>query len=706
MSAAAVQCVSLGMTDSDLQRLAAIVASSDDAIISKDLDGIITSWNRAAERMFGFAADEAVGQSIRMIIPSDRQSEEELVLSRIRAGHSIDHFETVRQRKDGSLLPISLTVSPIRDSSGQVIGASKIAREISDRKRAEALSEVTRRRAMFLAQLTAALTRIRDLPQTLKTIANFAVPHIADWCGVDLVREDGTIVPLAMAHVDPQKVSLAETIRQRYDSPESPYSPLTVIKTGVPVHIPVITDEMIAAAAQGDAERIRLVRELGLVSYICVPMIRHDRTFGALTLGTAESGHRYDEDDLRFAEDVATRAALAIENAQAYEELGTANRLKDEFLATLSHELRTPLNAVLGYARMVRTGALAGDRADKALEVIERNATLLTQIVEDVLDVSRIISGKVRLNVQPTELQQVVRSAVETVTPAADAKGVRLQVVMDPQAGPVAGDPDRLQQVVWNLLSNAVKFTPRDGRVQVRVERINSHVEIVVGDTGVGIGAEFLPHIFERFRQADASLTRRHGGLGLGLAIARHIVEMHGGSIQAASEGEGKGATFRVRIPVMIVHADPKLPEKRVHRQAAKSGARTIPRDLEGIHVLAVDDDEDALELLCEILEMAGASVSTASSGQEAIDKIHLEKPQVLIADLGMPVMDGFEVIHRVRHDDDPDVRNVRAAALTAYARSEDRAKTLGSGFELHLSKPIDPAELIAAVGALARRRN
>ncbi|HYU78216.1 MAG TPA: PAS domain S-box protein, partial [Vicinamibacterales bacterium] len=457
------------MTDSDLQRLAAIVASSDDAIISKDLDGIITSWNRAAERMFGFAADEAVGQSIRMIIPSDRQSEEELVLSRIRAGHSIDHFETVRQRKDGSLLPISLTVSPIRDSSGQVIGASKIAREISDRKRAEALSEVTRRRAMFLAQLTAALTRIRDLPQTLKTIANFAVPHIADWCGVDLVREDGTIVPLAMAHVDPQKVSLAETIRQRYDSPESPYSPLTVITTGVPVHIPVITDEMIAAAAQGDAERIRLVRELGLVSYICVPMITHDRTFGALTLGTAESGHRYDEDDLRFAEDVATRAALAIENAQAYEELGTANRLKDEFLATLSHELRTPLNAILGWVSMLRRAPIAKDRLSNILEVIERNAKAQADLISEVLDVSRIITGRLRLNPESVLVPELVQCAIDTIKPAADAKALTVVVHAADAVRPIHGDRERLQQVLWNLLSNAVKFTPAGGRIDIQI---------------------------------------------------------------------------------------------------------------------------------------------------------------------------------------------------------------------------------------------
>ena len=361
--------------DRAARHLAAIVESSDDAIISKDLNGVVTSWNRAAESMFGYSADEMIGKSIRTIIPADRQAEEEIVLGAVRRGERVEHFDTVRQRKDGTLLPISLTVSPIRDRNGTVIGASKIARDISDRKLAEA------ERAWLLSR-------------------------------------------------------------------------------------------------------------------------------------TREASH-----------------------------------LKDEFLATLSHELRTPLNAIVGYASMLSKQQLEGVSRERAVEVIERNASSLTQLVEDVLDVSRITVGKMRLNFQPVDLAAILRTAIDTARPAADVKEIRIETAIDPDAGPIVGDPDRLQQVLWNLLSNAVKFTGRGGVVRVRLERIDSDVEISVSDTGIGIDPEFLPHLFSRFRQADSAPTREQGGLGLGLAIARHLVEMHGGSIYGASAGSGQGATFRVRLP-------------------------------------------------------------------------------------------------------------------------------------------------------------
>jgi PAS domain S-box-containing protein len=695
-------------SDIDPWRLAAIVEWSDDAIVSKDVKGTITSWNKAAERIFGYTAPETIGRNIRLIIPNDRQSEEDLVLSRILKGEAVEHFETLRVRKDGTLIPISLTVSPIRDATGKVIGASKIARDITAQKRAEALLERSNRQSSFLAQVSAAFTRSRDVTQTLKTLANFAVPQIADWCAIDVVNHANLeIARVAIAHVNPAKIAFAETVRSLYEDPSAPYSPSAVIRTGVPSMVSPITDEMLTAAAPGDADRVRIIRSLGLVSYLCVPMIARDRTYGALTLATSISGRRYTEEDLRFAEDIASRAALAIENARAYEQLDTANRLKDEFLATLSHELRTPLNAVLGYTRILRSGTLSSDRVAQALQVIERNASSLTQIVEDVLDVSRIIAGKTRLQVQLVDLSDVIRNAVETVAPAADAKGVHLQMILDTSHAPVSGDADRLQQVVWNLLSNAVKFTPRGGRVQVRLERINSHIEIIVSDTGIGMPPEFLPHIFERFRQAEGGTTRRHGGLGLGLAISRHIAEMHGGTIHAASEGEGKGATFRVKLPLAIVHRETHPEPERVHPRAERpSPGMVVPMpSLEGLRVLVVDDDEDALGLLREILEAAGAQVTTVYSALAALHALEENHPDAMIADLGMPTMDGFELIQRIRESPDPAIRHLPAAALTAYARSEDRAKALRSGFEMHLAKPIDPAELAAAVAALGRRR-
>ena len=325
---------------------------------------------------------------------------------------------------------------------------------------------------------------------------------------------------------------------------------------------------------------------------------------------------------------------------------------RTSFSRYLSHELRTPLNAIVGYSRLLRGNILSGEKAARGLETLERNATWLTQMVEDVLDVSRIVSGKIRLDVQPVELPLIVDNAVATVQPAADAKSVRIQTVVDPGIGPVSGDPGRLQQVVWNLVSNAVKFTPKNGRVHVRLERVNSHVELVVSDTGAGIRADFLPFVFERFRQGDAGTTRKTGGLGLGLAIVRHIVEMHGGTVEASSPGEAKGATFRVRLPLMIVHPE-TLEARREHPRTERRKALTGLGNLHGIHVLAIDDEADALTLLRVVLEAAGAEVTALSSPREALERIAVVKPHVLVVDLGMPEMDGFELIARIRKSAD-----------------------------------------------------
>jgi signal transduction histidine kinase/ActR/RegA family two-component response regulator len=444
---------------------------------------------------------------------------------------------------------------------------------------------------------------------------------------------------------------------------------------------------------------------LPIRSYLAVPVKGVGReVLGALFFGHAEAGIFTTQHE-RLAVGVAAWASVALENARLYEDARAANRMKDEFLAVLSHELRTPLNAIVGYSRLLRGGILTDEKAARALETLERNATWLTQIVEDVLDVSRIVSGKIRLDVQAVELPVIVDNAVATIQPAADAKGVRVQTLIDPRVGPVSGDPGRLQQVVWNLVSNAVKFTPKQGRVQVRLERVNSHVEIVVSDTGVGIRPDFLPYVFERFRQGEAGTTRKTGGLGLGLAIVRHIVEMHGGTVDASSPGEGQGATFRVRLPLMIIHPD-AVETRREHPRTERRDALTELGDLTGIRVVAIDDEEDALTLLRVVLETAGADVTTFRSPVEALERLADVNPHVLVVDLGMPDMDGFEFIARVRQSENAAVRNVRAAALTAFARSEDRTKALRSGFEMHLAKPVDPGELVASVATLTRRVN
>jgi signal transduction histidine kinase/CheY-like chemotaxis protein len=438
-------------------------------------------------------------------------------------------------------------------------------------------------------------------------------------------------------------------------------------------------------------------------SYLAVPVKgRTGHVIGGLFFGHSEVG-RFTEQHERLAVGVASWASVALENASLYTSVQEASQLKDDFLASLSHELRTPLNAIFGYARMLRSGMVPPEKQNKAIETIERNATSLTQIVEDVLDISRIVSGKIRLDVQPVEFPDIVRGAIDAITPAADAKGIRVETVLDPHAAPISGDPERLQQILWNLLSNAIKFTNRGGRVQVRLARVDSHVEVVVSDTGVGISPEFLPFVFERFRQEDSGITRERGGLGLGLSIARQLTHMHGGTIEAVSGGIGQGATFRVRLPLMILRpAADALP--RAHPRSGQSARPVQAGDLHQVHVLALDDERDALALLAQVLESAGARVSTAHSAQDALTILDEQVPDVIVADLGMPQMDGFEFISRLRRHRNPKVRELPAAALTAYARSDDRMRALRAGFQIHLAKPIDPAELVTTIAALARR--
>jgi PAS domain S-box-containing protein len=384
-----------------------------------------------------------------------------------------------------------------------------------------------------------------------------------------------------------------------------------------------------------------------------------------------------------------------------------ATRAKDEFLAVVSHELRTPLTAILGWARMLQTGSLDEQTTGRAMQAIERNAESQNQLIGDLLDFSRIISGKVRLDVDRVELASIIEAAIDVVRPGADAKGIRLQTVLDPKAGPVSGDPERLQQVLWNLLSNAVKFTPKGGRVQVRLARVNSSVEVAVSDTGCGISAEFLPYVFERFRQADQKTTRRQGGLGLGMAITKHLVELHGGTIRAESPGEGQGTTFVLRLPVMIVHAAEDSPGVAAERQDASGEDHPRPAELarlDGIHVLVVDDEPDARELLTVILRQSGAAVTTAAGVPDALEKLRRVTPDLLVSDIEMANEDGYSLIRKVRASDAHRVRRIPAIALTAHARASDRLRALSEGYHMHIPKPVEPAELVLAIANLTNR--
>jgi PAS domain S-box-containing protein len=517
-------------------RLAAIVDSSDDAIVSKTLEGVITSWNQGAERLFGYTAAEAVGQHITLIIPEERRAEESEVLSRLVRGERIDHFETVRRAKDGRLLDISLTVSPIRSSAGRIIGASKVARDVSDQRQRE--------------------------------------------------RE---------------RQSLLERERD----------------------------------ARAEAEAL--------------------------------------------------------------------NRSKDQFLATLSHELRTPLNAIYGWARMLGSGRLDEPAIRRATEAILRNASAQVQLIEDLFDVSRVITGNMRLEVRPLNVAAVLEAALDTVQPAATTKGVHLESVVEPGAGAMMGDPARLQQVVWNLVANAIKFTPRGGRVTAHLRRVNDQIEIVVSDTGEGIAPEHMPRLFQRFGQADSSSTRRHAGLGIGLALVRHLVDLHGGTVHAHSAGPGLGATFTVTLPVSAVPVP--LPPHAPPAEAGVPGPDQLkPVSLRDLRILVVDDDPEGLELAALILVNAGAEVRTSPSAAAAMAILEGWSPDVLVTDLAMPDEDGFSLLRRARRVTTLRGRRLPALALTAYGRSEDRIRVLGAGFSLHLAKPVNPAELLLCVASLGGR--
>jgi PAS domain S-box-containing protein len=686
----------------DFQRrhLAAIVDSSDDAIVSKNLDGVITSWNRAAERMFGYTAAEAIGQSIRLIIPADRQHEEDFVLGEVRAGRGVSHFETIRQTKSGAMINISLTVSPILGEGGRIVGASKIARDITadTELRATAIrqAEIARQLSEFGGTIASSLDQSTIVQLVTDTATSLTAAEFGAFFYNVTDPRSGESYML---------YTLAGAPKSAFDKFPQPRSTAIFAPTFHGTEV-VRLDDVTADPRYGHNAPYHGMPpgHLPVRAYLAVPVkAANGEVLGGLFFGHSTPGvfTAYHE---QLAIGLSAWAAIALENARLYQRATEADRMKDDFLAVLSHELRTPLSALLGYSRLIRGGLLDAAKTREALEVVERNARSLTQIVEDVLDVSRIVAGKIRLDVQPVELPVVIHNAVATVQLAADAKSVRIQTVIDPRVGPVSGDPDRLQQVVWNLLSNAVKFTPRHGRVQVRVERVNSHVEIVVSDTGEGIPAEVLPHVFERFRQASTGTTRRHGGLGLGLSIVRHLVELHGGKITAASEGLGQGSTFCVELPLMIVHPAPPAPREHPRAdQVAPLGALSA---LAGIRVMAIDDDADALQLLQTVLEAAGAKVTARASAAQALDDLSADPPDVLVADIGMPGMDGYEFIQAVRASSDPNVRDIPAAALTAFARADDRIRVLQSGFEMHLAKPVDPGELAAAVARLARRRS
>ncbi|HYP90862.1 MAG TPA: ATP-binding protein, partial [Polyangiaceae bacterium] len=530
---------------------------------------------------------------------------------------------------------------------------------------------------------------------------------VADSATVDMVEPDGSFRRLAVAHADPAKIELSHELWRRWPPrPEDATGVAHVVRTGRPEIRTEVTDEALAQTT-ADPDLLRLLRKLGAKSSMCVPLNVRGKAIGAITFISAESGRRFTADDLGVASDFGRRVGAAIDNAQLYrtaieakQHADEANRLKDEFLATISHELRTPLNAMLGWTRMLRGGLLSKDRQERALEIIERNAVTQAQLIEDLLDVARIISGKLRLDVQAVGVAHVVEHAIDSLRLASDARKIQIVAALDPCAGQLLGDPQRLGQVLWNLLSNAIKFTPRGGRINVTAERVDSSLRIMVSDTGQGIAPEFLPYVFERFKQGDGATTRAHGGLGLGLAISRHIVELHGGTISVHSEGEGKGTTFVVSLPMSPLRQDNRVTPSRPTNSLESMEFEVRP-ELANLRVLVVDDEPDARELLAVVLQQCGARVRMAGSVAEALALLEQELPELILSDIGMPGENGYSFIQKVRAL--PRAASIPAAALTAYARAEDRRKALDAGFMMHIPKPVEPAELISVVASLTR---
>jgi len=649
-----------------------VEAVRDYAIFVLDRHGRVLTWNAGAERIKGYAAGEIIGQHFSKFYPPEalarNHPDEEL-----KAAERDGAFEEEgwRVRKDGSRFWASVVITALRDRAGMLVGFGKVTRDLTQmREHEEVLKQSEERFRLLVERVTEYAIFMLDVNG-----------YVATWnSGAERIKgyQGGEII--------------GRHFRAFY--------PKEVADSGYPEH------ELEIAATKGSFfDEGWRVRKDGsrFWAHVTITALRDDegrlRGFAKLTRDMTESKRA------EALESTGTeREALLEAERVARIEAQRATRIKDEFLATLSHELRTPLNAILGWAQILRAKShdeRSHDEVDRAMEIIERNARAQVRLIDDLLDLSRIMGGRMRLDVQELSLLEVVQAVVDSVEPAARAKNVRLEAILDPQGIVVSGDASRLQQVFWNLLTNAVKFTSKGGRIQVVLQRVNSHVEVSVSDTGIGIAPDYLPHVFDRFSQADTSAQRRHGGLGLGLAISKQLVELHGGTIHAKSVGEGKGATFTVHLPLAVSRNPAKA--SRVHPTTGESGtAFPMPR-LDRIRALVVDDEPDAGELITRVLRDQGASVTLVASGMEALERLQSDSADIVISDIGMPEMDGYQFMRRLRAVE-PARTRIPSLALTAFARGDDRKQAILAGYHAHLAKPFDVGEFIIVVAGLVGR--
>lgn len=655
--------------------LGAIVESSHDAIISKTLDGQILSWNAGAEHLFGYSPAEAIGQSISLIIPADRADDERLILQCVRRGERVEHYETIRQARDGRRVEVSLSISPLYDRNGKVVGASKIGRDISARKRTE-------ESARFLADASAALAELTDYRQTLQRIADLAVPAFADWCAIDMLESENSFRRLAVTHVDPSQVSLVHRLDELYPArPDDEGGLFKVLRTGSSVLLETVTDELLASRAR-DETHFELLRSLRLRSYLCIPLKSRGKVTGALTFATAGSGRVYSLRDQQIAEDLAHRAAIAIENASLLAALRETDRRKDEFLATLAHELRNPLAPIRNGLQVLRLSDELSDESAELRDLMERQVNHLVHLVDDLMEVSRVSRGNVELRREVVALSAIVDSAIEMSRPLVDDAGHQLTVSLPPQTILLNVDRVRISQVLANLLTNSAKYTDVGGQIALSVTVDNGEAAVAVTDSGLGIPEEMLPRIFDIFTQMDHTRGHSQGGLGIGLALARSLVEMHGGRIEARSAGLGQGSTFLVRLPLAT---DQTVPES-----STVTAEMSLP--LPARRILVVDDTRAVRFVLERLLRAMGQQVQAAPDAVTALTLAQSDPPDMVISDIGMPDIDGYEFARRLRQV--PELKNVLLVALTGYGQGSDRKRARDAGFDHHLVKPVSVDEL------------
>lgn len=681
-------------------QFASIAESSSDAIIGKNLDGLITSWNYGAEKLFGYTEQEIVGQPINVLIPENLQHEEKQIIDRVKNNESVEHFETVRKTRSGEEIVVSLTVSPIRDAVGNIIGASKIARDIGEERtiRKSLLQAENRAPREYLALLK----RIVPLAQTLGAARNLEIIYraVAEFVRVSMPCS-AVFVSSFDAQTNLQTAVYGWTLHGESDVSNLP--PILLTPTGGINSRAVFEGKPIVVNRFTENARKRphiLLEDDGIDphSSLAVPMKIMNRVVGTIEIQAAEN-EAFTDEHIVATEMVANLAAVSVENvrlleteARARSEAETANRAKDEFLSILSHELRTPLNAMYGWVRMLRAGMLDEEQSKHAVEVIERNISLQNNLIEDLLDTSRIVSGKIRIEETEVDFIKIIKTALENALPAAAQKNIKLEFARDTAPVLVSGDEVRLVQILTNLLNNALKFTPNGGKIAVEAEANDSTVKIRVTDSGIGIEKEFQTVIFDRFRQADGTTRRSFSGLGLGLPLAKHLTEIHGGQISVHSDGKNSGSTFTLEFPIL-----------KTSGAAAAEVSRNIDAEteigsvLKNKKILLVDDNCEGLAPLQLILEMQNAEVECLESGLKALDELAVRKFDLLVSDIGMPEIDGYDLIETLRKDADSPNQKIPAIALTAYAQTEDQELALASGFNCHVSKPVDFDEFLLA---------